>query len=131
MRVDHIDNELQKQGIERWKTIIGDYADGLACAELRVKGWKIRDAVKGNESIAYGIQLLNQYNLFVTKNSENVIFEQKRYKYKQIKVGELAGKYTNDPIKAFNHTWDASRYWASINLKPLRKIPFKYDGYSA
>jgi phage terminase large subunit len=54
-----------------------------------------------------------------------LINEQKKYRYK---ADPKTGLMTNTPIDAFNHAWDAIRYWSQYNLKPIRQIDTKFRG---
>lgn len=112
-------------GINRQKKIFADPADGRAIDDLSDRGWRMIGAVKGQDSVSYGIQLLNQYNLFVTERSLNLINEQKRYRHK---TDKNTGKIINDVVKAWNHGWDATRYYGVMNLKPIRKINSRWRG---
>jgi phage terminase large subunit len=99
-----IDNDLTKRD-----SIIADSADPKSIKELRLYGWNITGADKGADSILYGISLLKQYGTInITKRSYNMLKEAAAYKWKISRDGEKENK----PIDAFNHGWDAVRYWA-------------------
>lgn len=125
MKMDDMDLAFQSMGIPRTRNIFADPADPRVIDYLKDKRWKIVEAIKGADSIKYGLALLNQYKIFVTERSLNAINERKRYRYK---LDKKTGKVLNEPIDAFNHFWDAARYWAMMNLKPLRKIRHTYRG---
>jgi phage terminase large subunit len=55
--------------------IIADSAEPKSIAELQGYGLPIRGAVKGQDSIDFGIQQIKKYPLFVTKNSIHLIDE--------------------------------------------------------
>jgi len=113
---------FKAMGMPRSRKIYADPADPRAIDDLKDRGWRMTEAIKGRDSVNYGLQLLNQYNLFVTERSLNVLNEQKKYSYKVDKDGNP----TNDPIKAWDDAWDAIRYWAVMNLKPIKKIRSRY-----
>jgi len=108
--------------------VYGDPADPRAMDDLKTRGWNMIPALKGADSVSYGLQLINQYNLYITETSYNLLNERKRYRYK---IDKKTGKVTNEPVKAFDHGWDAVRYWGSENLKPIRKIKSTWRGASA
>jgi phage terminase large subunit len=100
---------LRSSNISKNSIIFADSADPKSIQELKLYGWNIRPADKGPDSISYSISLLKQYGTInITKDSINFIKEAKAYKWKE----ERSGNRTNQPIDAFNHAWDATRYWA-------------------
>jgi phage terminase large subunit len=104
-----INNLLRSSNISKNSIIFADSADPKSIQELKLYGWNIRPADKGPDSISYSISLLKQYGTInITKDSINFIKEAKAYKWKE----ERSGNRTNQPIDAFNHAWDATRYWA-------------------
>jgi phage terminase large subunit len=104
-----INNLLRSNNISKNSIIFADSADPKSIQELKLYGWNIRPADKGPDSISYSISLLKQYGTInITKDSINFIKEAKAYKWKE----ERSGNRTNQPIDAFNHAWDATRYWA-------------------
>lgn len=104
-----INNLLRSNNISKNSVIFADSADPKSIQELKLYGWNIRPADKGNDSINYSISLLKQYGAInITQNSVNWIKEAKAYKWKE----ERNGNRTNSPVDAFNHAWDACRYWA-------------------
>ncbi len=108
--------------------IYGDPADPRTLDELKARGWNMIPAIKGADSVNYGLQLINQYDLYITETSANILNERKRYRYK---IDKKTGKVTNEPVKAFDHAWDAVRYWAVENLKPIRKIKSTWRSMAA
>lgn len=101
----------------RGRRIFADSAEARVIDDLHARGWRIQGVKKGADSIRYGLDLLNQYNLHVTERSINIINEQKKYRHKIDKDGKIQ----DEPVDAFNHAWDAIRYWAMDNIKPLRR----------
>ncbi|MEL6274588.1 MAG: hypothetical protein AAFU03_05775, partial [Bacteroidota bacterium] len=85
-------------------------------------GYNLREVRKGPGSIAYGLELLNQYNIHITERSIEMLEEQKKYAYKKHKRGDRVGQLTNEPIDAYNHCWDGARYYAMEMLKPIRRM---------
>ena len=119
MSLDDLDRAFTQLGIpKRTVPIYADGADARACDHLRRLGYRIIEVKKGPGSIEYGLSLINQTNVHVTAASEDLIQEQKKYTYKRQKTGPRAGELTNDPIDAFNHGWDAVRYYCMETIKP-------------
>ena len=104
--------------IKRKEAIYADSSNWRLIEELQDRKFNVIGVDKGPGSVEYGIQLVNQYNLFITQRSINVIRERLKYRYKTAKDGTPTGV----PIKSFDHTWDAIRYYAMNNLKPIRRI---------
>ena len=69
-------------------------------------GFNVKGAKKGPDSVVYGIDLLDQMNLYVVEESADFWTEILSYVYDQDKNGN----YTNEPIDDFNHLIDPLRY---------------------
>jgi phage terminase large subunit len=69
-------------------------------------GFNVKGARKGPDSVAYGIDLIDQLNLYVVEESTDFWNEIHSYVYDQDKNGN----YTNEPIDDFNHLIDPLRY---------------------
>jgi phage terminase large subunit len=101
-------------GIRKSEPIFADSADPKSIYELKMYGWNIMPAEKGPDSIPYSINLLKQYGkINLTRGSQNWIKEAQNYKWKEARDG----KKLPLPVDAFNHAWDACRYWALGMLK--------------
>ena len=109
-----INNLLKECGIRKQDTIFADSADPKSIAELKMYGWNVQPADKGADSVAYSINLIKQYGkVNISKQSTNWIKEAQNYKWKETKDGRKLPQ----PVDAFNHAWDACRYWALGMLK--------------
>ena len=84
----------------------GDSAEPKSIEEMRRLGLYIKGAVKGQGSINSGISKLKEYNIFVSKESKNIITEYYSYYWEQMKDGTIINK----PIDRQNHAMDAIRY---------------------
>ncbi len=102
--------------------IYADSAEPKSIQELKLFGHKILPTIKGKDSINFGINILQDYNLHVTKKSLNLIKELKHYSWKKDKEGSTL----NIPIDAFNHAIDALRYLAIMKLKTTVSARRKY-----
>ena len=85
--------------------------------ELNNAGLWVLPTVKGKDSISVGIDILQRYKWNVTRRSVGLIEELRVYKWKKDKDG----KETNEPIDAFNHAIDATRYFALKHLNVQRR----------
>jgi len=84
-----------------------DSAEPKSIDELvkyRVNAYPVR---KGNDSINYGVQLMQEQSYLVTKKSVNIINELQKYTWAKDKKTSEA---LNKPIDKFNHAIDAIRY---------------------
>lgn len=97
--------------------VAADAAGEWAIDHLKQRGLNIFPAKKGPDSVMYGIELLNSQNLHITKRSVDMLRERLKYTFRT----DNNGKVLNIPIDAFNHAWDAARYWAITYLKPRRQ----------
>lgn len=102
--------------------VIADSAEPKSISEINRYGIRIRGAVKGQGSVNYGIQLLQDNKIKVTKQSTFIIKEYRNYLWKMDKD---TGKPTNDPEDIWNHTMDAARYALSDVLRRRKTKAYK------
>jgi len=88
--------------------IVGDSAEPRLITELR-RECNIKESVKGQGSVTYGISLMQDYDLIIEPNSTNLIKELNNYSWLERK--------SNTPIDDHNHLIDAARYAISYQLK--------------
>lgn len=93
--------------------IWADSAEPKSIEEIRRAGFNIKSVEKGKDSIVYGISVLQDKEILVTKPSINLIKELRSYSWDTDK----AGKKLNKPIDDFNHAIDALRYFAMMHFK--------------
>jgi len=93
--------------------IWADSAEPKSIEEIRRAGFNIKSVEKGKDSIVYGISVLQDKEILVTKPSVNLIKELRSYSWDKDK----AGKKLNKPIDDFNHAIDALRYFAMMHFK--------------
>jgi phage terminase large subunit len=86
--------------------IYADSAEPKSIEEIYRFGVNIKGAKKGKDSIMFGIDLMQQQEYLVTKNSVNLIKELRAYAWDKDKTG----KKLNKPIDMWNHLIDAVRY---------------------
>lgn len=89
-------------------TIVADSAEPKSIEEIRRCGiYRIKESVKGRDSVIHGIQRLQQYEIIVHPSCEKTITELENYSWKK---DRQSGEYVNEPIDDFNHFIDALRY---------------------
>jgi len=98
---DDIVDVLNELGVTRSDLIVADSAEPKSIEEIKRKGFNVKGAIKGPDSIRSGIQRMRDMELFVDPTSKNLIHEIENYAWK---LG------TNKPIDAFNHLLDSARY---------------------
>jgi phage terminase large subunit len=106
--------------------VFADSAEPKSIHELKRFGFKVKPVEKGKDSINYGIQILQQKHMLVTRRSKNVLDEFSKYLWKR----NRDGGYETTPIDAYNHACDALRYVAMMKIgarkeasnKPLMKF---------
>lgn len=110
--------KLMKQ--DKRVPIWADSAEPKSIEEIRRAGFNIKAVVKGADSINFGISVLQQRDILVTKQSTNLIKELRNYSWDTDKTG----KRLNRPIDDYNHAIDALRYFAMMGLaiKQPRKM---------
>ena len=104
--------------------IIADAAEQKSIEEIKRLGvQKIRPCVKGPDSVLFGIQKLQNYELIVHPSCQGIITEFENYSWQKNRDGE----YINKPVDSFNHYCDSLRYslqCAKAKLKSLDKNLF-------
>ena len=119
-------NNLLEQNTNKSAEIWADSADPKSIKELKNYGWRINGVKKGPDSIEWGISVIQEYNLYITSRSFNLIEELQSYQW----VKNKDGLKTNKPIDAFNHGIDAMRYlfMSKLSKKNSNKTPFVIGG---
>ena len=105
-----ISNLLKSYNVD--EIIYADSAEPKSIAELNSYGHTVLPCLKGRDSIVYGINLINQNEIYVTNRSVNMIKELQNYIWLQTRDGETLNK----PIDAYNHCIDAMRYAITAQL---------------
>ena len=91
--------------------IVADSAEPKSIDEIHGYGLNVHPARKGPDSVRAGIDFLRSRPLSITEHSLNGIKELRNYKWKEDKNG----RRLNEPVDAFNHFLDASRYAVTWN----------------
>ena len=108
-----------KSFLELGKLTVADCADPKTIEYLQRMGWfGLRPCEKGSDSVLFGLQLLLQRKINVTRDSKNLIAEMNEYEWAKTKDDE----YLNTPGKGKHHAIDAMRYAIS---HPFVKINYK------
>lgn len=87
--------------------IYADSAEPKSIAEIRLSGVSIFPVTKGRDSIVYGINLINQNEVYVTQRSKNLKKELEGYIWMKDKQGNTLQK--PNPMTG-DHAIDAARY---------------------
>ena len=97
--------------------VYADSAEPKSIAELSSYGHMILPVKKGKDSIVYGINLINQNEIYITPRSSNLIHELQNYVW----LKDREGNTLNKPLDAFNHCIDAMRYALTSQLENPNK----------
>jgi phage terminase large subunit len=113
-----LSQNISNKNIEIW----ADSADPKTIKEIKNYGWNIRGAEKGKDSVEWGISVIQEIEMKITRRSKNLIEELQNYSWMKDKDGSK----TNKPIDAFNHGIDAIRYLFMMKLgrKKSNAMPF-------
>ena len=98
---------------ERPALTIADSAEPKSIDEIRSYGVQILGADKGKDSVIHGIQLVQEQQMSVTKQSTNVIHEYRNYLF----MTDKDGKILNEPEHTFSHSMDGIRYGIASLVK--------------
>ena len=102
---DELAAKMQGFGIGR-KAIYADSAEPKSIKTLQKKGFNVRAADKGADSIAYGIRELQAVEIYITEESKDFWFEAEEYHW----ALDANKDPTDVPEDENNHLWDAARY---------------------
>ena len=106
---------LTQQGIT--EHIVADSAEPKSIAELQGYGHSISPVSKGRDSVVYGINLINQNEIYITANSINLKKELQGYIWAKDKEGNTLQK----PTGAHPDCIDAARYILTDQLENPNK----------
>ena len=98
--------------------IIADSSEPKSITELSRKGFLIKGANKGADSVRLGIDVMKRHRINIINESTNLIKEMQSYKWKT----DRDGNQINEPEKGNDHAIDALRYVC------LNKLMENYSG---
>ncbi len=96
------------------QTIVCDCAEHKSIAELQDEGIRAKPSRKGKDSVNYGIQLIQNYQIVVHPKCTEFKKEIDNYCWAKDKDG----RPTNKPDHEFSHGMDSMRYGVSDILMP-------------
>lgn len=105
---------------EKKALCIADSAEPKSIDEIKSFGLSVSATKKGKDSINYGIQVVQDQQISVTKRSVNIIKEYRNYLWEVDKLGNL----TKKPIPIWNHSMDAIRYAMTSLIPIIRRRDF-------
>lgn len=117
-------NNLDKPGT----LVVADSAEPKSIDEITSYGVPIIATTKGRDSVAQGIQYVQQQQISMTKRSVDLIKEYRNYLWEVDKDGKII----NTPQDYLNHAMDAIRYgFESLKpreyaTQPIRTNPLKW-----
>ena len=108
-------SDIIKKNIEKINyEVIADSAEPKSIDEIFNYGINIFPADKPAGSVNFGIELIQQANIFITKNSVNTIKEFRNYRWAKDKNGKTVKNTKGKPVPVdnWNHSIDGIRYVA-------------------
>ena len=99
--------KLKELNIPKQKEIYCDSAEPQRIEEIQNAGYW---ALPADKDVGKGIDTVNSRKLFITKNSLNCVEEIKKYSWKQKDKGFLDEKFSDEPVKIFDHLMSSLRY---------------------
>lgn len=114
----YIFDEVYERGLtnpelaERIRPLVGghvvvcDSSEPKSIEELRREGIRANPAIKGKDSVMFGIQWLQQQTIIVDSRCINTVRELQQYQWKKDKDGNSI----RQPVDRNNHLIDATRY---------------------
>ncbi len=92
--------------------VVCDSAEPKSIQELKDNGIAAVGAVKGKDSINFGIQWLKQHQILIDRGCQETINEFQLYQWRKTKAGETV----NIPVDKFNHHIDDIRYAMEVDM---------------
>jgi phage terminase large subunit len=99
------------------ENIIADSAEPKSIAELVGYGHNVYPVSKGRDSVVYGINLINQNEIYITQRSKNLKRELQGYVWAKDKEGNTLQK----PTGSHPDCIDAARYVLTDHLENPNK----------
>lgn len=109
---------LKENNVDSNADIRADSSEPKSIEEIHRAGYNIKPVKKGKDSIMFWIDLMKQYDLYITRVSSEWISEFKNYVWSTDKNWN----YVNKPVDFNNHCIDASRYWCMMSLWQKQKF---------
>lgn len=98
--------------------ITADSSEPKSILEIKRNGIRrIQGALKGNDSVSWGINFAQGWKFVVHPRCEHFIEELENYEYQKDKK---TNEYMNKPVDAFNHLMDAMRYGLEAEMPANR-----------
>lgn len=116
-RLNSITGLLDEFWISKTKEIWADSAEPKSIEEIHKAWWNIKPVEKGKDSILFGINTMQQYEILVTARSWNIKKEFRNYTW----AVDKDWRKLNEPIDAFNHAIDGTRYFFMMRLSKVFK----------
>lgn len=114
---------LLKRNDDR-KLIIADSSEPKSIDEIKGYGLSIVGAIKGPDSVNYGIQYVQDQTIYVTRNSVNLLKEYRNYLW----MVDKNGKILTIPEGGLDHALDAVRYALASGVKENGNVPSIHYG---
>ena len=104
------------------KLVIADAAEPKSIEEIRQFDINIIPANKGKDSVRYGIGVIQDQRISVTRRSANLLKEYRGYLW----MVDANGRILNEPEQGNDHCLDAARYAIASLIPVIRQKEF-YD----
>lgn len=101
--------------------LVADGAEPKSIAELQSYGLTVVAAVKGQGSVNYGIGVVQEQQISITKDSVETIKEYRNYCWAKDKI---TGRNLNVPEDEWNHAMDAIRYGITSMAPVIQRKEF-------
>ena len=95
-----ISQTMIEAGLHNQCEIVADSAEQKSIVELQRLGWKIEPAMKGADSVLFGINALKNYKINIVETSLDTKTEFENYVWKE---NQMTGEVSNTPVDKFNH----------------------------
>lgn len=115
--------KLTANEIDRTYEIWADSAEPRLIEEIYRSGFNIKPVTKGKDSIKFGIAVMQNYKINITKKSQNLINEMYAYQY----VADKYGYVTDTPEGGLDHLIDAARYCCMMKLSQKAQAKGTYS----
>ncbi len=106
-----IANLYDTLGLDKQALTIADSSEPKTIAELKKYRINVQGAIKGADSVKFGLSKMQEHEFLITTKSQSLMFEFQNYSWKKDRDGNVF----NIPEDKYNHGIDGIRYLLTNN----------------
>ncbi len=116
-----LSKRMDQVGVSRSGLIVADSAEPKSIADLKADRWNVKGAIKGPDSVNYGIKKIQEVEVYYVETSHNLIYEKDNYRW----ALDANKNPTDTPEDKNNHLMDGIRYGYVNVARPKGKVVYR------